>query len=44
MYYQIGAMHILNKVSDDYGITILYFTFDDKTSVEGMKNEIRSFL
>lgn len=40
---EIGAMHILNKVSEDYKIPILYFTFDSLTSIEGIKTRLEAF-
>ncbi len=40
---EIGAMHILNKVSDDYKIPIIYFTFDNQTSIEGVKTKLEAF-
>lgn len=40
---EIGAMHILNKVSEDYKIPIIYFTFDNQTSVEGIKTRLEAF-
>ncbi|MFA5408667.1 MAG: 2-hydroxyacyl-CoA dehydratase [Bacilli bacterium] len=40
---EIGAMHILNKVSEDYQIPIIYFTFDNQTSIEGIKTRLEAF-
>jgi predicted nucleotide-binding protein (sugar kinase/HSP70/actin superfamily) len=40
---EIGAMHILNKVSKDYKIPIIYFTFDNHTSIEGIKTRLEAF-
>ncbi|MDD2203688.1 MAG: hypothetical protein PHT75_04810 [Bacilli bacterium] len=40
---EIGAMHILNKVSEDYKIPIIYFTFDNQTSIEGIKTRLEAF-
>ncbi len=40
---EIGAMHILNKVCDDYKIPIIYFTFDNQTSIEGIKTRLEAF-
>ncbi|MDD4298732.1 MAG: 2-hydroxyacyl-CoA dehydratase [Bacilli bacterium] len=40
---EIGAMHILNKVSEDYKIPILYFTFDAQTSIEGIRTRLEAF-
>jgi predicted nucleotide-binding protein (sugar kinase/HSP70/actin superfamily) len=40
---EIGAMHILNKVSKDYKIPIMYFTFDNHTSIEGIKTRLEAF-
>lgn len=40
---EIGAMHILNKVSEDYKIPILYFTFDNQTSIEGIRTRLEAF-
>lgn len=40
---EIGAMHILNKVCEDYKIPIIYFTFDNQTSVEGIKTRLEAF-
>lgn len=40
---EIGAMHILNKVSEDYKIPIIYFTFDNQTSIEGIRTRLEAF-
>jgi predicted nucleotide-binding protein (sugar kinase/HSP70/actin superfamily) len=40
---EIGAMHILGKVSEDYKIPIIYFTFDNQTSIEGIKTRLEAF-
>ena len=40
---EVGAMHILNKVSEDYKIPIIYLTFDNLTSIEGLKTRLEAF-
>ena len=40
---EIGAMSILNKVCKDYGVPIIYFTFDMATSNTGMITRLEAF-
>jgi predicted nucleotide-binding protein (sugar kinase/HSP70/actin superfamily) len=40
---EIGAMLILQKISTDYKIPIIYFTFDSHTSFEGINTRLEAF-
>lgn len=40
---EIGAMSILQKISNDYKIPIIYFSFDTHTSEEGIKTRSEAF-
>ncbi len=40
---EIGAIPILQKVSQDYRRPILYFSFDNQTSQEGIKTRLEAF-
>ncbi|MGI6329511.1 MAG: 2-hydroxyacyl-CoA dehydratase [Bacilli bacterium] len=40
---EIGAMSILQKISNDYKIPIIYFSFDTHTSEEGIKTRLEAF-
>lgn len=40
---EINAMPILQKVSQDYGVPIIYFTFDTQTSETGIKTRLEAF-
>lgn len=40
---EIGAIPILQRVSEDYKIPIIYFSFDNQTSTEGMKTRLEAF-
>lgn len=41
---EINAMPILQKVSNDFDIPIMYLTFDSQTSKEGMLTRIEAFV
>lgn len=41
---EINAMPILQKVSSDFGIPIMYLTFDSQTSKEGILTRIEAFV
>jgi predicted nucleotide-binding protein (sugar kinase/HSP70/actin superfamily) len=40
---EINAMPILQKISNDYKIPILYFSFDSQTSETGVKTRLEAF-
>ncbi len=40
---EIGAMPILQRISEDYQIPIIYFSFDSHTAEEGVKTRIEAF-
>ena len=40
---EINAMPILQKITNDTGITIMYLTFDEQTSDTGIKTRIEAF-
>lgn len=40
---EIGAISILQKLSEDYKIPIIYLTFDSQTSEEGVKTRLEAF-
>lgn len=40
---EIGAIPILQRVSQDYKIPIIFFSFDNQTSTEGMKTRLEAF-
>lgn len=40
---EIGAIPILQRVSEDYKIPIIYFSFDNQTSTEGIKTRLEAF-
>jgi predicted nucleotide-binding protein (sugar kinase/HSP70/actin superfamily) len=40
---EINAMPILQKISKDYNIPIIYFTFDVQTSETGIKTRLEAF-
>ena len=40
---EIGAMAIINKISDDYDIPVIFFSFDANTSEVGIKTRLEAF-
>ena len=40
---EIGAIHIIQKVCSDYQMPIIYFSFDNQTSQEGIKTRLEAF-
>jgi predicted nucleotide-binding protein (sugar kinase/HSP70/actin superfamily) len=40
---EVGAMPILQKLSNDYEIPILFFSFDSHTAEEGIKTRLEAF-
>jgi len=40
---EINSIPICNRVSEDYGIPILYFSFDSQTSETGVKTRLEAF-
>lgn len=40
---EIGAISILQKLSEDYKLPIIYLTFDSQTSEEGVKTRLEAF-
>lgn len=40
---EIGAMPIINKVCNDYGVPVLFFSFDANTSEVGIRTRIEAF-
>lgn len=40
---EIGAIPILQRVSEDYKIPIIFFSFDNQTSIEGIKTRLEAF-
>ena len=40
---EIGAMSIINKISDDYNIPVIFFSFDANTSEVGIKTRLEAF-
>ena len=40
---EVNAMPILQKISKDYKIPILYFSFDSQTSETGVKTRLEAF-
>ncbi len=40
---EIGAMPILQRLSNDYKIPMIFFSFDNQTSIEGMKTRLEAF-
>ncbi len=40
---EIGAMPIINKISDEYNVPVLFFTFDSATSETGIKTRLEAF-
>ena len=40
---ELNAMPILSKVSEDYGIPIIYFSFDSQDSEVGIETRLEAF-
>lgn len=40
---EIDAMPVLQKISNDYKIPILYFSFDSQTSETGIQTRLEAF-
>lgn len=40
---EIGAMPIIKNICKDYKMPIIYFSFDNQTSVEGIKTRLEAF-
>lgn len=40
---EIGAMPIISKISDEYNVPVLFFTFDSATSETGIKTRLEAF-
>ena len=40
---EIGAMGIINKVCSDYGVPVLFFSFDSNTSRVGLETRLEAF-
>lgn len=40
---EIGAMPIINKVSNEYNIPVIYFSFDSQASETGIKTRLEAF-
>ena len=40
---EIGAMPIINKVSNEYNIPVIYFSFDSQVSETGIKTRLEAF-
>ena len=40
---EVNAMPMLQKISTDYKMPVLYFSFDSQTSETGIKTRIEAF-
>lgn len=40
---EIGAMPIINKIANNYGVPVLFFSFDANTSETGIKTRLEAF-
>lgn len=40
---EIGAMPVINRVCNDYGVPVIFFSFDSNTSEVGIKTRIEAF-
>lgn len=41
---EIGAMPIIQKIASDYGVPVIFFSFDANTSEVGIKTRIEAFI
>lgn len=40
---EIGIMPVINKVADEYGVPVIFFSFDSMTSETGIKTRLEAF-